>query len=223
MRRVALIGAGFISRVHAEALRPMRAVRISTVVDPTRSAAESLARFCGAEHIFASVDEALSADAFDCAHVLVPPPAHRDVALPLLAAGKPVLMEKPFAVSSEACAAMLAAAQQSATSLGVNQNFLHHPAFARLQRLVTARVLGRPNFIGCVYNVPLRQMAARQFGHWMFAAPGNILLEQAVHPLSQIAALAGTIGEVAVLAGPAMQIAPGVPFHASLDASLDLH
>jgi nucleoside-diphosphate-sugar epimerase/predicted dehydrogenase len=115
---------------------------------------------------------------------------------------------------------LLAAAAQSGASLGVNQNFVHHPAFARLHRLITSRTLGRPNFIGCVYNVPLRQMAARQFGHWMFAAPVNILLEQAVHPLSQIATLAGAIGEVAVMAGPASQIAPGVAFHASLDASL---
>jgi predicted dehydrogenase len=130
----------------------------------------------------------------------VPPPAHLDVALPLLAAGKPVLMEKPLAASGAACAELLAAAAQSGASLGVNQNFVHHPAFSRLHRLITSRTLGRPNFIGCVYNVPLRQMAARQFGHWMFAAPVNILLEQAVHPLSQIATLAGAIGEVAVMA-----------------------
>ena len=80
---------------------------------------------------------------------------------------------------------------------------------------------GKPNFVDCVYNVPLRQLAARQFGHWMFAAPVNLLLEQAVHPLSQIAALAGTIRDVAVQAGPAIELAPGVAFHASLDASLD--
>ena len=105
--------------------------------------------------------------------------------------------------------------------VGVNQNFLHHPAFVRLRDLVAARSLGKPNFVGCIYNVPLRQLAARQFGHWMFATPVNLLLEQAVHPLSQIAALAGTIRDVAVQAGPAIELAPGVAFHASLDASLD--
>jgi predicted dehydrogenase/nucleoside-diphosphate-sugar epimerase len=220
MRRIALIGAGFIAHVHVEALQTIGGLRVTTIVDPNSGAARRLARLCGAEHVFASVSEALEADVFDCAHVLVPPPAHRDAALPLLAARKPVLMEKPFAASGEACAELLAAADQSGTPVGVNQNFVHHPTFVRLQRLITERTLGRPNFIGCVYNVPLRQMAARQFGHWMFASPVNILLEQAVHPLSQIATLAGSIGDVAVLAGPAMQIGPGVAFHPSLDASL---
>ena len=131
-----------------------------------------------------------------------------------------MLIEKPLAASGAECASLLEAAAQSGAPVGVNQNFLHHPAFVRLRDLVAARRLGKPNFIGCIYNVPLRQLAARQFGHWMFTAPVNLLLEQAVHPLSQIAVLAGTIGDVAVHAGPASDLAPGVVFHASLDASL---
>ena len=39
MRRVALIGAGFIARVHAEALQSLRGVQVSAVVDPKRDAA----------------------------------------------------------------------------------------------------------------------------------------------------------------------------------------
>ena len=83
-----------------------------------------------------------------------------------------------------------------------------------------ARGLGRPNHVSCIYNVPLRQIAARQFGHWMFAAPGNLLLEQAVHPLSQIAALAGAIGEMRVLAGTPLAVAPRQVIHPTLDAVL---
>ncbi len=220
MRRVALIGAGFIAHVHAEALQSLRGVQISAVVDPKRDAATRLARTCEGAQAFTSIDDALAADVFDCAHVLVPPPAHRDVALPLLQAGKPVLIEKPLAATGADCVALLDAAAQSGAPVGVNQNFLHHPAFVRLRDLLATRSLGKPNFVGCVYNVPLRQLAARQFGHWMFAAPVNLLLEQAVHPLSQIAALAGTIRDVAVQAGPAIELAPGVAFHAGLDASL---
>ena len=220
MRHVVLIGAGFIARVHAEALRSLRDVQITAIVDPNRVAAQSLAQICGAAQVFASVDEALAADVFDCAHVLVPPPAHRDVALPLLQAGRPVLMEKPLAASGADCALLLDAAARSGAPIGVNQNFLHHPAFVKLRNLVARRALGKPNFVGCIYNVALRQLEARQFGHWMFDAPVNLLLEQAVHPLSQIAALAGAIGDIAVQPGPAIELAPGVAFHGSLDASL---
>ncbi len=220
MRRVALIGAGFIAGVHAEALHSLRGRRITAIVDPRRNSAANLARFCDGARLFISVDDALADDAFDCAHVLVPPPAHRDVAMPILQAGKPVLIEKPLSANGIECAMLLDAAAVSGASIGVNQNFLHHPSFLRLRDLVAGRSLGKPRSVACIYNVPLRQLAARQFGHWMFAAPVNLLLEQAVHPLSQIVALAGAIEDVAARAGPPTEIAPDLPFHASLDASL---
>ncbi|MBO0710165.1 MAG: Gfo/Idh/MocA family oxidoreductase [Acetobacteraceae bacterium] len=220
MRRIGLIGAGFIARIHAEALQSLPNLRISAVVDPNRDASARLAETSGAAQTFTSVDDALSADAFDCAHVLVPPPLHCAVAKPILEAGKPVLLEKPLATNDVECEALLAAAARSGAEIGVNQNFLYHPAFARLRRLLAERALGKPNFLSAIYNVPLRQLAAKQFGHWMFAEPVNLLLEQAVHPLSQIATLAGTIGDISVQAGPKIELAPGVPFHASLGASL---
>jgi nucleoside-diphosphate-sugar epimerase/predicted dehydrogenase len=104
--------------------------------------------------------------------------------------------------------------------LGVNQNFVFHPAFASLRRAIAAGTYGRARFVDCIYNMPLRQLAARQFGHWMFHAPGNVLLEQAVHPLSQIASLAGPVQRVSAIAGPPTQIAPGAQLFQTTTASL---
>ncbi len=222
MSRICLVGAGYISRIHADAVATLPGHTITTVVDVNLPAAQRLAQQIGAPHAFASVQEALAADAtapiFDRAHVLVPPDLHAATAAPLLAAKKPVLLEKPLATSAEQCTSLIAAA--ASTPLGINQNFVHHPAFARLRQMVDARALGRPTWIGCIYNVPLRQLAARQFGHWMFREPGNILLEQAVHPLSLLTALAGPVRDLTALAGPPLEIAPGVPFVQSVDASL---
>ena len=106
-----------------------------------------------------------------------------------LQAKKSVLLEKPFAVTDAECQLLLEASERYGAVLSVNQNFVFHPAFARLAG-AGAPVSRPPNFVQCIYNMPLRQMAARQFGHWMFQAPGNLLLEQAVHPLSQIATIA---------------------------------
>ena len=218
MRRVGLVGAGYISRVHAEALRTVPGVQITAVIDPVSANAESLASEWSIPHVFASLDDALAGDTLDCAHVLVPPERHADVAAALIAAGKPTLMEKPLADTAAACSTLVGEADAAGVSLGVNQNFVYHPAFVRLRRLVQRRELGRPNCVACIYNVPLRQIAARQFGHWMFAAPGNLLLEQAVHPLSQIVALAGPISQMRVLAGPPLPIAPGQAITPTLDA-----
>lgn len=220
MRRICLVGAGNIASVHAEALQSVPGCIISAVVDPAAEKAVELARAWRVEGVFGSIGEALAADCFDCAHVLVPPDRHADAALPVLAAGKPVLLEKPLAVSEAEAAGLVAAAARSGAVLGVNQNFVHHPAFHQLRETIAMKRLGRPNFVDCIYNVPLRQLAARQFGHWMFAEARNILLEQAVHPLSQIASLAGPVGELQALAGPALEISPGVEFYPTLTATL---
>ena len=189
------------------------------MVDPDEAAASRLARdFGGVAH--ASVAAALAAGGFDRAHVLVPPDLHAEAARPLLAAGIPVLLEKPLASDGAQAEALVAEAAASGAALGVNQNFVHHPAFVRLRAMLDAGTYGRPRFVGCVYNAAVRQMATRQFGHWMFRAPVNILLEQAVHPLSQILALAGPVRDMAALAGAPIEISPGVPFTPDLSVSL---
>ncbi len=215
MSRICLVGAGFISGVHADAIASLPGRHVSAVVDPNLPAAERLARRSGTARAFATLAEAQAANAFDRVHILVPPGLHAEVAAPLLRAGIPVLLEKPMATSAAECAALL----EAGGILGINQNFVHHPAFVALRAMLASGKLGRLCHVNCTYVVPLRQLAARQFGHWMFQAPGNILLEQAVHPLSQIVALAGSIQAVSALPGPALEIAPGVDFHATLDAS----
>ncbi len=212
-RRVCLVGAGFIAAVHAEALAGLDGVEIGAVVDPDEAARTALAERWRVPRRFPSAEAAIAGGAVDCAHVLVPPALHAAVAMPFLEAGMDVLVEKPLAASAAAAAALCAAARLGGARLGVNQNFRFHPAFAALARRVADGSLGRLVHLDCVFNVPLRQLEARQFGHWMFAAPGNLLLEQAVHPLSQITRLAGPVEDLAVLPGPAREIAPGVPFH----------
>lgn len=216
MTTICLVGAGYISRVHLDAIASLPGRRVTAVVDPNAAAARALAGPGVA--VYGSVAEALAGGGFARAHVLVPPDRHEEVAAPLLAAGIPVLLEKPLAATGEASQRLVAAS--AGTALGVNQNFVHHPAFARMRAMLDAGRLGPARFVGCTYNVPLRQLGAKQFGHWMFQQPGNILLEQAVHPLSQVVTLAGEAGEIAALAGPSIEIAPGVPFTPSLNVSI---
>ncbi len=220
MRRICLVGAGFIARVHADALRTIPGVTVAAVADPNQDAARRLAEAAGGAAVHASAAAALSAGGFDAAHVLVPPDIHRDAALPFLEAGIPVLLEKPLAVASAECGALIEAARASGARLGVNQNFVFHPAFLALRRMIASGRYGRPGFVDCVYSVPLAQLQTRQFGHWMFAAPLNILLEQAVHPLSQIVAIAGPVRDLRAIADPAIGIAPGLPFFPATTATL---
>ncbi len=218
-RRVALVGAGVIADTHAEALRRLPGVAVVAVVDPALDRARRFARKHGIGAVFADTGELLAARVADAAHVLVPPALHAPVATPLLDAGLDVLVEKPVATAPADADRMIAAAARGGGRLGVNQNFVHHPAFARLRQALSA--LGPLHAVTVDFHMPLRQLAARQFGHWMFQAPVNILLEQAVHPLSQIRALVGPIHAVRARAGAARLLAPALPFHDRWQLALD--
>ncbi|MFH5925478.1 NAD-dependent epimerase/dehydratase family protein [Roseomonas xinghualingensis] len=220
VRRVCLVGAGFISRTHAEALQYIPGVRISSIVDPRIEAAQRLALDWKVPQAYASVDEALDGGEIDAASILVPPAFHADAALPFLRAGKPVLIEKPMAASSSECNLLLEESCRANAFLGVNQNFLFHPAFRRMKKMIAEGRFGKPSFVDCIYNVALRQLATRQFGHWMFQDPGNILLEQAIHPLSQIASIAGAVRDLRAIASAPMEIAPSVQFYPSLTVTM---
>ncbi len=192
-RPVALIGAGHVAATHAQALRRLAGVRVAAVVDPVRARAERLAAACGAPLVLADPAELVAAVTCAAAHVLVPPPLHAAVAEPLLAAGLDLLVEKPLAASGAEARALEAAAERRGAVLACNQNYLFHPAFRRLQQVLARGELGRLRHVAQIFRLPLRQLDAGRLDHWMFRSPRNLLLEQAVHPLSLLDELLGPL------------------------------
>lgn len=199
---MALVGAGHVAATHAQALQRLAGVRVAAVVDPVRARAERLAAACGAPLVLADPTALLAAGACAAAHVLVPPPAHAAVALPLLAAGLDVLVEKPLAATAAEARALEVAAQDSGAVLGCNHNYLFHPAFRRLQRILAEGRLGRLVHVAQIFRLPLRQLDAGRLDHWMFRSATNLLLEQAVHPLSLLDELLGPLALEDARPGP---------------------
>src|SRR5438105_1321360 len=81
-RRIAFVGAGFISHIHAEALHRLRNAELYAVIDPKDGAARAFAAKWKIARLFGSIDEAVRSGEVDCAHVLTPPETHAAVALP---------------------------------------------------------------------------------------------------------------------------------------------
>ncbi len=218
-QKVALIGAGNIAQAHAAVLKEMPSVRIAGVFDVNPDAANKLARQIGGASVYPSIEAAAAAD-ISVAHVMTPPDLHLSVALPFIESGKTVLIEKPVGTSLAECERLRAAALRTGARIGVNQNFVFNPAYIKLKNAIGTGRLGKPRFVSYIYDAPLRQLAVRQFSHWMFRQPLNILLEQAVHPLSQIVDFAGEVQEIATLSEPPLEVAPGVALHRSCQVSM---
>jgi predicted dehydrogenase/nucleoside-diphosphate-sugar epimerase len=217
--RIGLIGAGFISSVHADAIAAAPGVTLAAVIDPNLKAAERLAAARGAK-AFASVADALAANAIDRVHALVPPDLHYAVAKETLAAGLPTLLEKPICIDSAQARELIALAAEKKVTLGVNQNFMFHPSLLKFMADNAKGKFGRLRHVSLVCMVPLRQLDAKQLGHWMFRTPYNIILEQLVHPLSQLVRVAGTLEVTSAVAQAAQELAPGLHFHRGFDVAL---
>ena len=85
---------------------------------------------------------ALRAAEPDIAVVVVPPDAHREVAERCLAAGVPVLVEKPLAGTRADCEALIEAARRADRQLAVSQNYRYRPVIETARRVLASGELG---------------------------------------------------------------------------------
>jgi predicted dehydrogenase/nucleoside-diphosphate-sugar epimerase len=194
VRRVAVIGAGYIADFHIPILRELPHLELVAICDSDLSRAQSLASRYQVGQAVRSIAE-LKALGVELAHVLVPPNLHASLVRELLEAGIGAYVEKPFVLSSREARELGELARARALALGVHHNHAHHPAFLRLLERVRAGAIGRVEHVQANWALPLAQLDAQDYSHWMFREPANILFEQAVHPLSQVHALLGAVRE----------------------------
>ena len=210
--RAAILGAGYISDFHIRALRTLPYVKLVAVCDTSRSRAESIQKRWGIPACFNDPEAMLRTGEIDVVHALVPPPLHVAVASSCLEAGCHVFLEKPAATSIAECEALLGVAQRKKKIVGLNHNALYHPAFRRLVHEIKNWRLGEVQHVNAVVNVPLRQLQGSNHSFWMLQQPGNIILEQAPHPLSQIQYLVGNAQRVGALCSGEMTLKTGARF-----------
>ncbi len=209
--RVALVGAGYIAEYHVPVLQSLPEVEIVAVVDSFLPRAQALAARFGIAHACAELED-LEELAIDVAHLLVPPDLHGRLVRELFEMGIGAYVEKPFVLASSEARELEQLARARGLVLGVHHNNVFHPAFARLCERVAAGEIGRVEHVQVTWNVPLAQLDAGDYAHWMFRAPRNILFEQAVHPFSQVHALLGRLVRAQSVALAQRELNPGQLF-----------
>jgi predicted dehydrogenase/nucleoside-diphosphate-sugar epimerase len=210
--RVAVVGAGFIADFHLSVLAGVEGVTLVAVCDRDRSRAESLAKRYGIPNAVERIDE-LARLRVTVAHLCTPPDLHVSLANELLESGIGLFVEKPLALASSQARDLAELARARDLPVGVNHNNLHHPAFVRLRDRIAAGEIGRVEHVQVTLSVPLMQLDAGDFGHWMFREPHNIVFEQAVHPLCQVHALIGRVESATTTLLGTRELHPGQVFH----------
>jgi phthalate 4,5-cis-dihydrodiol dehydrogenase len=143
MLGIGVIGGGRICGAHATAAESVEETRLAAIaeIDPERLA-KATERFGGRG--YGEYRELLRDPQVDAVVVALPHFLHRQVTVECLEAGKHVLLEKPMAMDTAECDAMLRAAETADRTLMVAH--IHHffAANRELRRLVREGEIGAP-------------------------------------------------------------------------------
>lgn len=140
--RVLIVGTGGMANAHAEAYAAMEGAMVVAGVDtdPVRLAA--FLEKHGIERGFESVADAISWGQFDAVSNVTPDAVHHRTTLPLIAAGKHVLCEKPLATNAADAREMAEIAHRAGVVNMVNLTYRNGAALVAAQRLVADGEIG---------------------------------------------------------------------------------
>lgn len=130
--RVAVIGVGNFGALHARTLASLPDADLVALVDGDLRRAQALAQELGIPHVFATLGELIQKGVADAVIIATRADTHLPLAREAIAAGLPVLVEKPFANSAGEIRQFAAAVGQPATAVMVNHLCLFHALIAPL-------------------------------------------------------------------------------------------
>jgi predicted dehydrogenase len=145
--RWGLWGTGRISHHVAQDLRLVAGASISVVGGRRLPAAQQLAAQHPGAVAVDSLDRLIASSEVDAVYIATPDGQHHDDALAVLAAGKPVLCEKPLASSLADVRAMVEAAERGKVFLMEAMWTRFLPAIAEIKRRVDGGDIGQIRFM----------------------------------------------------------------------------
>lgn len=141
--RWGIIGAGDVcERKSGPPLYQLDNSELVLVHRRDRDAAVAFIRRHGHGSYAGSIRELVGSDAIDAVYVATPHALHAEQAIAALEAGKPVVVEKPMAISTAQCDAMIAAAERSGQPLAVAYYRRGYPGVRRLKDLLENGAIG---------------------------------------------------------------------------------
>ncbi|OUE10197.1 4-carboxy-2-hydroxymuconate-6-semialdehyde dehydrogenase [Clavibacter michiganensis] len=172
------------------AVPPVDEIEVAAIVDPSEPTRERVRTLLGlpAGIAFASLADALAAVEADAVIITAPAVTHAPLALEALAAGKHVIVEKPFANSIADAAEVVRRGEELGLLVQVSQNYRWYPAPRRVRELLAADAVGEVATI----EIDFRQWDNDQpegYPHYTFPQP--IINDMAIHHFDLIRMVTG--------------------------------
>ena len=197
--RVALIGCGFIGRLHSAAIRAVVGrelldVEYVAVCDENADRARSFARITGAE---AATDaaEVIDSPDIDAVYICVPTAYHKEFVLRAADRGKHIFCEKPLATNLADVEEMVAAVDAAGVRAAVGLVLRHSPILTVLHELMQDAKLGR--LMTVVFRddqfFPITGQYVSDWRKDVAVAGAGTLLEHSIHDVDVLHWFAGPV------------------------------
>jgi len=194
---IGIIGCGRSAvDLHLPALQKLPEARVVALADPDSAALDAAASRFGARGCAADVAGLLTVPGVDVVAVCVPPALHEATALPVLEAGRHLLIEKPLALDSAGCERLLKAAAGHSGRAAVGFNLRYHRLVQAARELILSGQLGRIEAISSTWTAAIRRRRVLPAWRNDRASGGGALFEIAVHHFDLWRHLLGTEIEV---------------------------
>ena len=167
--RVGLVGAGVMGRRRALTVAAHPRCRLGVIVDHSVERAAALAADVGAGSVAGDDIDLLAA--CDIVVVATSTPSHHAVATPLVAAGVPVLVEKPVAATTGELDELMEHARRSGGVVAAGFQQRHHPAWTAALELIDS------------LDEPIVEWHAARTSPRVPRAQGSAVLDLMVHDL----------------------------------------
>jgi len=181
---VVVVGTGFGTRVHVPAARNAGLDVVALVGRDRERTARRAAR-AGVEHACGSLGEALELPSSDIVIISTPPDTHAPLAEEAIAAGRHVLVEKPFTLNAGEARRLLAAAEDAGVVALVGHEFRFTPERVTLRHAIRSGLVGDPRiatFVGhsafaasLDMKMPAWWLDPSSGGGWLGAAVSHVV------------------------------------------------
>jgi len=176
-----IVGVGPAARAFVGDLGRVPGARLAAVASRSAARAEAFASAFGVATAHEGVDPLLADAAVDVVYLATPPAAHAGQALAAIAAGKPVLVEKPFAVTAEEAERVASAAREAGVFCMEAMWTRFLPGYRRALELVRQGAIGEPRSLVADFGIPVDAEPGSRYLDP--AQGGGALLDRGVYPL----------------------------------------
>ena len=206
-KRAVLIGTGMVARTHLAACeaaceKVALAGIYSRSPDRARALADEAQAMLGASvRAYASIDDVAADVTVDFAIILTPPNARAEIIVPLAAAGKHILLEKPVARDGAEAREVVGICSAAGIRLGVV--FQHRMRAASLQaaQMIAQDMFGQLGLVEIAVPWWREQSYYDVAGRGSYARDGGgVLISQAIHTIDLALSLAGPVESLRAMA-----------------------